>query len=216
MGQVGVFPEQQGNWDWIEKTLSAYIARQSFRGKQPQPQPPPIRVLNAFGYTGGSTMASLVHETVQVTHLDASKSSHSIAKANVDISECAGSVRWVVDDCITFLSREIRRGTKYDALIFDPPAFGRFEGKTWQIDKDLPRLISFLPQLLSSSPAMVLLTCHDQRWPAKHIARLLRQALQESSGIPAGRLEYGTMTLYPSQPLLGKELDMGEYVRWTA
>lgn len=123
-----------------------------------------IRVCNGFAYTGGSTLASLsAIDGVQVTHLDAAKSFVQWAKQNIQTSCLSGKeVRYIVDDCMTFIDREIKRGKLYEGLIFDPPAFGRGpDGKVWRIETDLPVLVKKSRQLLSEKPAFVLLSCHD-------------------------------------------------------
>jgi 23S rRNA (cytosine1962-C5)-methyltransferase len=191
LGQVGVFPEQQENWRWIFHTL--------------QQQHPPSastsnlrlrKVLNGFAYTGGSTMAALSADNVQVVHLDAAKSSVQWAMRNAaasglysptnssnNDSSTSRSVRWITDDCLTFLDREVRRGNTYDGLIFDPPAFGRGgNGKIWKLDKDLPMLVeTLIPQLMSDDPLFVLLSCHDVEWPASRLAELLQSAVTKKA-----------------------------------
>ena len=169
-GQVGVFPEQLQNWKWIFRVLhngsTSSVAR---------------KVLNGFAYTGGSTLAALSAGNVQVTHLDAAKSSVALAKSNaagLDVS-VSSTTRWIVDDCVTFCEREVRRGNVYDGLIFDPPAFGRGgNGKVWKLEKDFPLFAEeVLPHLLSDDPLFVVLSCHDVDWPPSRLAHCLRALL---------------------------------------
>eukprot|EP01031_Cornospumella_fuschlensis_P022958 gene22958-27938_t len=200
MGQVGVFPEQQDNWKWMMQISSKYA----------QDYPGPVKVLNGFAYTGGSTMACMVHPNIQVTHLEASKTFVNIAAQNVQLSACQGTVRWLVDDVMTFVHREIKRGNKYNAIILDPPAFGRFESKTWSIDKDFPLLIEAIPELLCDNPAFVLLSSHDSKWDRVRMKDTLEAALAPKFG--GGNFKRGLLTLVNIDE---KELHLGEFVRWT-
>ena len=180
-GQIGIFPEQMSNWRWIKSTIAEATKRDGTRK---------ISVLNGFGYTGGSTMAAISCSNVNAVHLDASKSSVNFAMTNVEdtIKQSAradevkslSSVRYIIDDCMTFLEREVRRGNKYDCLIFDPPAFGRGQGgkKIWKLESDLKRLVDLMPYLLSDSPVFVLLTCHDVNWDDKSLSKLLTDSLR--------------------------------------
>ena len=106
-------------------------------------------------------------------------SSTSISTSSSTSFPHTSSARWITDDCLTFLEREIRRGNKYDGLIFDPPAFGRASsGKIWKLEKDLPVLVEeLIPQLLSSDPLFVLLSCHDVSWPPEKLAEILSVAM---------------------------------------
>ncbi|RYH29574.1 hypothetical protein EON65_08015 [archaeon] len=200
MGQVGVFPEQQCNWEWMQQILPTYLLQ----------EPGPVKVLNGFAYTGGSTMACLVDPRIQVTHLEASKSFVKIATDNVQHSACQGSVRWVIDDVMTFLYREIKRGNKYNAVIFDPPAFGRFERMMWSIEKDFPLLIEAIPELLCDNPAFVLLSAHDRKWDRIRMKDTLEAALAPKFG--GGVFKRGLMSLLNIDD---KKVTFGEFVRWT-
>jgi hypothetical protein len=108
-----------------------------------------------------------------------SSSSSSLLVPSTTSFSSSSSARWITDDCLTFLEREIRRGNKYDGLIFDPPAFGRASsGKIWKLEKDLPVLVEeLIPQLLSSDPLFVLLSCHDVSWPPERLAEILSVAM---------------------------------------
>ena len=187
MGQVGIFPEQQENWLWIKNRLLKY--RQKNDGS--------LKVLNAFAYTGGSSLAALSIPGVHVVHLDASKTCVQVAKQNAKLSGLEDRpVRWIVDDCMTYIQREIARKNTYDAVILDPPAFGRSgKNKAWKLDRDLPRLMELLPQLLSDPPQFVLLTCHDPSWPPDRLADILANTMGSWSSM--GRIEKGAMSLRP-------------------
>lgn len=201
-GQIGIFPEQHENWKWINQFLSKYNSKD-------------IRVLNGFAYTGGSTLAALSGGNhVKVVHLDASKSSVKWAMDNVQLSQYnVENCRFIVDDCITFLEREIRRGSKYECLIFDPPAFGRgLKGKKiWKLENDMMKLVALFPSLLSDNkPNFVLLSCHDVYWPSDKLAKLLASTM--ASAGRKGSVEHDSMVLKSSSN--GNSLPLGSYARW--
>ncbi len=132
---TGIFPEQEPNWKWIE-------------GRVKQMKEP--RILNLFGYTGVATLVSATNGAT-VTHVDASKQSIDWARKNATISELEDApIRWLADDALAFVKREVRRGNTYDGIILDPPAFGRgAKGEVWHIEKDLPELLTSLKELLN-------------------------------------------------------------------
>jgi len=201
-GQVGIFPEQQEQWRWIRSVLSAASDREN------------IRVLNGFAYTGGSTLASLTgHARANVTHLDASSAAVNWASRNLQASGVADrpGVRLLVDDCLTFLRREKNRGKRYEALIFDPPAFGRGGGsKVWKLEKDLPMLLDLLLELLSDEPLFLLLSCHDPSWGPDELAALMQS--RDAKALRGASLEKGEMVLR-SDVKGARPLPLGSYVR---
>lgn len=144
---TGLFPEQATNWDWF----SALI-RQANR---------PIRVLNLFAYTGGATLAA-AKAGAEVTHVDASKGMVNWAKENARSSELEDApIRWIVDDCQKFVEREIRRGKKYDAIIMDPPSYGRGpKGEIWKIEDAIHPLVQICTQVLSDDPLFFLINSY--------------------------------------------------------
>lgn len=139
---IGVFPEQADNWQFIKDKVS----------KLNEP-----KVLNLFGHTGVATLAA-ARAGAFVTHVDASKQSLDLASANATLSGIAkDKVRWIPDDALAFVRRELRRGIKYDGIILDPPAFGRgAKGQVWHIESDLPKLFSLLKEILSDKPGSFL------------------------------------------------------------
>ncbi len=141
---TGLFPEQAVNWEFMR----SYIKR-------------PIKVLNLFAYTGGATVACL-SAGASVTHVDASRGMTSWAKENAAISGLKDApVRWLVDDCIKFMKRELRRGNRYDAVIMDPPSYGRGPGgEVFKIEDQLAELLSLAGQLLSDSAEFFLLNTY--------------------------------------------------------
>lgn len=141
---TGLFPEQAVNWEFMR----SYIKR-------------PIKVLNLFAYTGGATVACL-SAGASVTHVDASRGMTLWAKENSAISDLKDApVRWLVDDCIKFMKRELRRGNRYDAVIMDPPSYGRGPGgEVFKIEDQLAELLSLAGQLLSDSAEFFLLNTY--------------------------------------------------------
>lgn len=139
---TGVFPEQAVNWAWYKEKI-----QQANR---------PIRVLNLFGYTGGATLACAAAGAA-VCHVDASKGIVAWAKENAQASGLEGKpIRWIVDDCAKFVAREIRRGSFYDAIIMDPPSYGRGPGgEVWKLEDNIYDLISLCAGVLSEKPLFV-------------------------------------------------------------
>lgn len=139
---TGVFPEQAVNWDWYAKKIKAAQR--------------PIKVLNLFGYTGGATLACAA-AGASVCHVDASKGIVAWARENADASQLSDRpIRWIVDDCAKFVAREVRRGNKYDAIIMDPPSYGRGPGgEIWKLEDNIYDLIALCAQVLSDQPLFV-------------------------------------------------------------
>ena len=144
---TGIFPEQAVNWDY-----TAEIIKKADR---------PVKVLNLFSYTGGATVACL-KAGAQVVHVDASKGMVAWAKENAAASSVADRpVRWIVDDCIKFVQREIRRGNKYDIIIMDPPSYGRGPGgEVWKLEDEVYGFVELCTKVLSDDPLMVLINSY--------------------------------------------------------
>lgn len=144
---TGLFPEQAANWDWLRKLI-----HKSGR---------PVKVLNLFAYTGGATLASAA-AGASVTHVDASKGMVAWAKENAKSSGLeAAPIRWIVDDCVKFVEREIRRGNHYDGIIMDPPSYGRGpKGEIWKIEDAIYPLVKLCSQLLCKSPLFFLINSY--------------------------------------------------------
>ncbi len=144
---TGLFPEQAVNWDWISELIKS-------AGR-------PVRVLNLFAYTGGATVSALA-AGAEVCHVDASKGIVTWAKENV-VSSGLGDrrVRYIVDDVVKFVKREIRRGNKYDGIIMDPPSYGRGpSGELWQIEEKIFPLVSDCMEILSDNPLFMLINSY--------------------------------------------------------
>jgi 23S rRNA (cytosine1962-C5)-methyltransferase len=145
---TGLFPEQAVNWDWFSEKI------QNAKGRQ-------IKVLNLFAYTGGATLAA-VKAGAAVTHVDASKGMVTWAKENAVSSGLEEAlIRYIVDDCVKFVEREIRRGNKYDGIIMDPPSYGRGpKGETWKIEDNIFPFINLCSKLLSDNPLFFLVNSY--------------------------------------------------------
>lgn len=146
-GHVGVFPDQACHWDWITE-MTRHV-------------PAPLKVLSLFGHTGLATLAASA-AGAQVTHVDASRRAVAWARENQTLSGLSERpIRWIVEDALTFVRREARRTNHYDAIILDPPRFGRGpDGQLWKLDASLPELLGECASILSPSPAFVLLNLY--------------------------------------------------------
>lgn len=144
---TGLFPEQAANWDWFSELIKK-------AGR-------PVKVLNLFAYTGGATIAAAA-AGASVTHVDASKGMVTWAKENAASSGLADApIRWIVDDCVKFVEREIRRGNHYDAIIMDPPSYGRGpKGEIWKIEESIHPLVKLCAQLLLEKPLFFLINSY--------------------------------------------------------
>ena len=144
---TGLFPEQAANWDWFSELIKK-------AGR-------PVKVLNLFAYTGGATIAAAA-AGASVTHVDASKGMVTWAKENAASSGLADApIRWIVDDCVKLVEREIRRGNHYDAIIMDPPSYGRGpKGEIWKIEESIHPLVKLCAQLLVDRPLFFLINSY--------------------------------------------------------
>ena len=176
---LGFFPEQASHWDFIETRL-----HQDFDGQRK------IKFLNLFGYTGVASLFAL-RAGAEVTHVDASKQTLNWAKENQKLSGLDKlPMRVIEDDVLKFLEREIKRGNKYDAIIMDPPKFGRGpKGETWKIEKNLPKLLSLVQKVLSDKPLFVILTSYATSSSSLSIGYALEEVMKNFSGkVEAGEL----------------------------
>ncbi len=193
---TGIFPEQAVNWDWFGALI--------------QEANRPIKVLNLFAYTGGATLAA-AKAGASVTHVDAAKGMVSWAKEN---AVCSGlqdaPIRWLVDDCGKFLDREIRRGNTYDAVILDPPSYGRGpKGETWKLEENLYPLLAKIPEILSEHPLFVLLNAYTTGLQPGVLAYLLDSIVTPRFG---GHTEASEIGLPVTES--GLILPCGASARW--
>ena len=179
---TGLFPEQAANWDWFRELIEK-------AGR-------PISVLNLFAYTGGATVAA-AKAGASVCHVDASKGMVAAAKENAKLSGLESApIRYIVDDCKKFIEREIRRGHKYDAIIMDPPSYGRGPtGEVWKIEENIDDFVALASGVLSDKPLFFLLNSYTTGLSAstmKYITdiRLLDKhrgrSVADELGLPVG------------------------------
>ncbi len=171
---TGLFPEQATNWDWFSKKIA------DAKEKNPDRE---IKVLNLFAYTGGATLAAAA-AGASVTHVDASKGMVTWAKENA-ISSGLGEapIRWLVDDCVKFVEREIRRGNHYDAIIMDPPSYGRGpKGEIWKIEESVYPLVQLCTQLLTKQPLFFLINSYTTGLQPAVLTYMISTALKDFNG----------------------------------
>lgn len=166
---TGLFPEQAVNWDWFSELI-----RNAGR---------PVKVLNLFAYTGGATLAAAA-AGASVTHVDASKGMVTWAKENARSSGLAEApIRWLVDDCVKFVEREIRRGNKYDAIIMDPPSYGRGPGgEVWKLEESIFPFIEKCTQILCDRPLFLLINSYTTGLQPAVLSYMINTAIVKRFG----------------------------------
>ena len=166
---TGLFPEQAVNWDWFSDKIKN-------AGR-------PVKVLNLFAYTGGATLAAAAAGAA-VTHVDASKGMVNWAKENAKSSALeAAPIRWLVDDCMKFVEREIRRGNHYDGIIMDPPSYGRGpKGEIWKIEDSIYDFIKLCTQILSDTPLFFLVNSYTTGLAPAVLTYMLSTELKRFGG----------------------------------
>ena len=196
---TGIFPEQAVNWDWM---INKIQEEKKKRNK-------PIKVLNLFAYTGGASVACL-SAGAEVTHVDSSKGMVSWAKENVVSSGLEDRpIRYLVDDVIKFVRREIRRGNKYDGIIMDPPSYGRgANGEVWKFEENIPELIDLCKQIFSDDPIFFLINSYTTGISSMVLENLLKLKLNKKQG----KYENGEVGLPMTDSKL--VLPCGIYARW--
>ena len=195
---TGLFPEQAVNWD----AMRAWI-REAGR---------PIRGLNLFGYTGGATLACTA-AGAHVTHVDASKGMVAWARENAALSGLSDKpVRWIVDDCAKFVEREIRRGRRYDAVIMDPPSYGRGPaGEIWKLEDNLFPFVSLCANVLSDEPLFFIINSYTTGLAPSVLTCLLKTVIEPRFG---GHTESDELGLPVTDS--GLVLPCGATGRWTS
>ncbi len=194
---TGLFPEQLSNWQWGSELIKN-------AGRE-------ISVLNIFGYTGGATLAAAA-AGAKVTHVDASKTAVAWARENAKLSGLEDKpIRWITDDAITFLKREIKRGVKYDCVVMDPPAFGHGpDGEVWKFEENFLELLKLVEQLLSDKPLFVLVNGYAAGYSPLAFAYNLEN-FEKKFG---GSIEYGDLNIAESNS--DRVLPCGIFARWKA
>ena len=214
---VGIFPEQAANWNFIYD-----CCRTRCRGAVPSAEggspagaeragavasvtEAPLRVLNLFAYTGGATLAARA-AGAEVTHVDSVKQVVTWARENMELSGLDG-VRWIVEDALKFVQREVRRGNRYDGIILDPPAYGRgANGEKWILEDNIGEMLDCCARLLAPTRAFLVLNLYSMGLSST----LARTAVRQTFGAPRDE-EWGELTFTDRG---GKELPLGIYYRF--
>ncbi len=198
---TGLFPEQLPNWEWMSEKVEG--GRLKVEGSP--------KVLNLFGYTGGATLAC-AKAGAEVTHVDASKSAVSWAKENAEQSGLSSKpIRWMVEDVMLFVKREIKRGNKYDAIVMDPPAFGHGpKDELWKIEEHFIPLIKLCKELLSDTPLFFLVNGYAAGYSPITFAHNLESFKKDFGGV----VECGELTIKESGND-GRLLPSGIFARWS-
>ena len=194
---LAFFPEQAANWTWLRETIAGRTGE--------------TRVLNLFGYTGVASLACAAAGAA-VTHVDASRKAMGWARENAELSHLADRpVRWIVEDARKYVARELRRGSRYDGIILDPPKFGRGPtGEVWRLFEDLAPMVRDCAALLSDRPAFLLLNGYAARLSGLSLAHMLREAVGERGG----RIDWGELAL--AEEGAGREIGLSFFARWSA
>ncbi len=198
-GQVGIFAEQAANWDWIAAQVGA--------------NDEPMRVLNLFGYTGASSLAAAA-VGAEVTHVDAARNVVAWARRNAATSHMEQApIRWIAEDALTFMRRELKRRRQYDAVILDPPAYGHGpKGQEWKLADQLGELLELCLELMGNGGRFLLLTAHSGELSGAE--GLLKAAITSAPGLQRrGKIMASDMFLHSTS---GGKLHCGAVVRWTA
>jgi 23S rRNA (cytosine1962-C5)-methyltransferase len=194
---LAFFPEQAANWAWLDERLRA--------------TPGQPKVLNLFGYTG---VASLVCAAAgaHVTHVDASKKAIGWARENAALSGLEDKpIRWICEDARRYVQREVRRGSRYDGIILDPPKYGRGpDGEVWRLFENLPELAALCAELLSENASFLLLNAYAERISGAALSSLLASNLQDRGG----SIDWGELTLVEDKQ--DRQIGMSFYGRWAS
>lgn len=196
---TGLFPEQLLNWKWIEKLIKEN--KDSYKE--------PITVLNLFAYTGGATLAC-ARAGAEVCHVDGSKTAVAWARENAELSGLKDApIRWIIEDCIVFLKREIKRGRRYDAIIMDPPSFGHGpKDELWKIEESFLELMNLCKEILSDEPLFVLINGYTAGYSPITYENNLKEMMEGKSGL----IEIGELAIEESSS--ARLLPCGIFARW--
>jgi len=199
---LGFFPDQSPHWIWAAQKIDKFILNTSTRN--------PPKILNLFGYSGLASLHAAVNGA-SVTHVDASKKAISFAFENRNLSSFSNlPIKYLTDDALKFVNREIRRENRYDAIILDPPKYGRGpNGEKWELQKDLPILLNLLPQILSKNPLFVILNSYAIRSSYSS----LHYALREVMTTYKGKVESGEISIFEDQDN-PREISTAIFARW--
>ena len=194
---LAFFPEQAANWEWLDARV---------RGLD---RP---KILNLFGYTGVASLAAAA-AGAEVTHVDASKKSVAYARENAELSGMSDKpIRWIVEDARKYVAREVRRGSKYDGIILDPPKYGRGPtGEVWRLFEDMPALLKDCAALLSDDASFLLLNAYAARVSGLSLAHLMAEATADRGGV----IDWGELALAEDGPD-GRAIGLSFFARWSA
>ncbi|MES3005383.1 MAG: class I SAM-dependent methyltransferase [Patescibacteria group bacterium] len=203
---TGLFPEQLSNWKWSADLIRSAVTN-GYKGSAEDGSPV---VLNLFGYTGGATLSASV-AGAHVTHVDASKAAITWANDNASVSGLKEKpIRWILEDAAEFVKREVRRGRRYDAVIMDPPSFGRgSKGEIWKIEEDFLPLVEDCFKLLSDKPLFFIIN----GYAAGYSSIAYENNLKALVGRFGGSVEGGELVIQDTGPL-GRLLPCGIVARW--
>lgn len=214
---TGLFPEQLPNWQWMEKIITNYKLlinneesgkRTVLKGAQ-EPSLRSVSVLNLFAYTGGATLAC-ARAGAEVCHVDGSKTAVAWARKNAELSDLGDApIRWIVDDVLMFLKREIKRGRRYDAIIMDPPSFGHGpKDELWKIEVHFLELMKLCQEILSDKPLFILINGYTAGYSPITYENNLKDMIKNKGG----KIEIGELAIEQSNSL--KLLPCGIFARW--
>ena len=215
VGHLGIFPEQAANWDWIAKQLTHPTG--------PDRSAEPMKILNLFAYTGGSTLAAAA-AGAEVVHVDAARTTVDRARRNAELSGMSDApIRWIADDAMKFVGRELKRGNRYDAVILDPPSYGHgSRGEVWRLSDHLEPLLEICGRLTAHRRRFILLTCHTPKFDAARLEGIVARALGYAGGNDGGYAggnngrSASTAAAVTIRASDGRGLPCGEVVRWLA
>ncbi len=203
---TGIFAEQSAQWSWMASKLKveSYKVIKADNSEYSDR----LKILNLFGYTGGATMV-LAKAGCTVTHVDASKPAITWASENHKLNNLPkDSVRWILDDAVKFVNREVKRGSLYDGIIMDPPAFGHSpSGKTWKFNQDLPGLLASCAKLLSPNAKFLVINGYATNSSALSLNNILEDTLKDKGG----NIESGELCL---KQKTGRIISTGIFARW--
>ena len=199
---LGFFPDQSPHWDWAAKKILSFLSKSSIT------RPP--KILNLFGYSGLASLHA-ASNGASVTHVDASKKAINFAFENRNLSGLQDlPIKYLTDDAIKFVNREIRRNNKYDAIILDPPKYGRGpNGEKWEFMQDLPILLKLLPQLLSNKPLFIILNSYAIRASCLSLHFSIKEIMEQYSG----KVESGEISIVEDQEN-PRQISTAIFARW--
>ncbi len=200
---VGIFPEQKIHWNWLESKIKLEVSRRKVSSNTS-----PVKVLNLFAYTGGATLVS-ARAGAEVTHVDSSTVAMAWARKNAELSGLTDApIRWITDDVLAFLRREVRRKNTYDVIVMDPPSFGHgTKGSLWKIENDFYELMNLVTLVLSESPVAFIVNGYT----AGYSPVTLKNNLLDIKSQYGGNIDSGELVISQQS---GRALPSGVFARW--